>query len=55
MIFLPDLAQIQKHIQGAKGANLSLVQDRKDAIRIIAYDSDSKEGPALPRLSRCEW
>ena len=43
MIFLPDLAQVQKHIQGAKGANLSLVQDRKDAIRIIAYDSDSKE------------
>jgi len=43
MIFLPDLSQLQKHIQGARGANLSLVQDRKDAIRIIAYDSASEE------------
>ena len=43
MIFLPDLAQVQNHIESIRGQTLSLVQDHQDAIRIIAYEFASKE------------
>lgn len=43
MIFLPDLIEVQNHVKAITGQTLSMVQDRKDAIRIISYDSDSKE------------